>query len=154
MVPSLEQYLKIMAKWGDAMATQGWKRESYSKIIKGFGVRLFSGRADDERKTYKAKLKHAYTEYVNGLSDEEKNRKYAPYELPGEDENSDSNSDDSDEDESEDESDKENKRKTRSSQKKAKVKKSWFADAKAEDADFIRICSYYRMIPAWKEYKR
>ncbi|KAI5119393.1 hypothetical protein M0805_005936 [Coniferiporia weirii] len=121
-LPGLEETLRRMANWGDNM---GFVECSYSKVLKGFGCKLFGSRTPEEREQTKAARVRGYEVFVRALSQAERKRRGDS--LPGEDD-----SDDDDDDEDDDDS-------------------VWYGGAAAKDAEYSH--ANLKITPVWKEYK-
>lgn len=159
-IPDLEYHLKFMASWGSIMQDYGCDDSCYDKVIKGYGVRLFGNRTDEERDRLRAAQKLAFVKYVKSLSEAEKSSKVATYELPEEEpekpsekdksKGDDGDEDEDDEDEGEDDSDYDSDGDEEEQRKKNK-KKVWFKGASEKDADIDDPS--LKLTPAWKQYK-
>lgn len=115
-VPNLERTIEHIAVWGET------DNPAYSKVLKGYGKKLFGTRTAEERKHLRLARNVAYRDFARSISEDERNRRGDS--LPEGDEKEDKGV--------------------------AEVDKPWFGKAKAKDADLKD--NSLRLPSVWKEY--
>lgn len=139
-IPDLEATLRRLAVWSKDICVD--LDNVYAQVILGYGKKLFGSRTQEERDHRWEEVKAAYTEFVKGLSKEE--REKWGYQLPKEQGGTEGQDEDGDDDEDEDEENEDDSGK--------KEKGPWFGDARAEDAS--KKDPSYKVTPVWREYKK
>lgn len=126
-IPNLESALMSIAGWGEGSCNM-----EYTKVIRGYGKKLFGARTPEERTALRETRKESYEAFVKGMSERE--RKKRGDKVPGGSDDDEGGEDEDDDGEENDED-----------------QEPWFGNAKAKDAGINNAS--FRMTAAWKSYK-
>lgn len=128
--PNLHTALKSAAAWGDYMVSNGIDDFTYNRVLKGYGLRLFGSRTEDEWKEYAEGRNVAFQEFLKSMDAKSRKKGALPYPEADAQDKGEEDSEEQDEMEVDEEADGEAEGKGNA------TRRGWFEGATEEDANY------------------